>query len=131
MALYAAANVIVSQWREHITLDRELGFLRYFGPLPPVSREEVLDSLRRRLATLTPVEEIESLLNDNYRQIITDVQTWTGIHRWINGKVLLEDYLYPQVFKQTSLSQARVRDLLIEAGRTRIPAELQTLSRRW
>jgi hypothetical protein len=131
LTLYAAANAIVSQWRERITLDRELGFLRYFGPLPPVTREEVLDSLRRRLAALTPIRKIESLLDDNYRQIITDVQTWTGLHRWINGKILLEDYLYPQAFAQIGLSKARVRDLLIEAGRTRIPAELRELSRRW
>ncbi len=131
LALYAAANAIVAQWRERVTLDRELGFLRYFGPLPPVSREEVLHSLRRRLATLTPVEEVESLLDVNYRQIVADVQTWSGLHRWINGKVLLEDYLYPQAFAKIGLSKARIRDLLIEAGRTRIPAELRELSRRW
>ena len=131
LALYAAANAIVSQWHERIMLDRKLGFLLYFGPLPPVSRGEVLKSLRRRLAALTPVEEIESLLDANYRQIIADVQTWTGLHRWINGKVLLEEYLYPQAFAHTRLGQRYARDLLIEAGRTRIPAELRELSRRW
>lgn len=131
LALYAAANAIVSQWRERINLDPELGFLRYFGPLPPVSREEVLNSLRRRLAALTPVAEVESLLDDNYRRVATDVQTWSGLHRWINGKVLLEEYLYPQMFVPTGLSQARVRSLLIETGRTRMPDELQALARRW
>ena len=131
LALYAAANAIISQWRERITLDRELGFLRYFGPLPPVSHEEVLNSLRRRLAALTPIDEIEALLDANYRQIEAEIQSWAGLHRWINGKVLLEEYLYPQAFAQIGLAKARVRDLLIEAGRTRIPAELQELSRRW
>jgi hypothetical protein len=131
LALYAAANAIVAQWRERITLDRELGFLRYFGPLPPVSREEVLNSLRRRLAALTPMDEIETLLDTNYRQITADIQTWDGLHRWINGKVLLEEYLYPKVFGQTGLSQARVRDLLIETGCMHIPGELQILSHRW
>jgi hypothetical protein len=63
--------------------------------------------------------------------VTADVQTWAGLHRWINGKVLLEEYLFPKVFAQFRLSQDRTRDLLIEAGRTRIPAELQELSRRW
>lgn len=131
LALYAAANEIVAQWRERITLDRELGFLHYFGPLPPISREEVLESLHRRLAALTPLDEVDRLLDNNYHQIIEDTRTWGGLHRWINGKVLLEKYLYPQVFEQTRLSQSRVRDLLIEVGCEHIPAELQELSHRW
>ncbi len=52
LALYAAANSIISQWRDRIMFDKQLGFLRYFSLLPPVSRVDVLASLRRRLRPL-------------------------------------------------------------------------------
>jgi hypothetical protein len=131
LALYAAANAIVAQWRERINLDPELGFLQYFRLLPPLSRSEILESLHQRLAALPSKDEVEHMLDTNLSQITEDIQTWSGLHRWIDGKVLLKKLLYPQAFAYTGLSQARVRDLLIEAGRTRIPDELQTLSHRW
>lgn len=131
LALYAAANSIISQWRSTVIFDRQLGFLHYFGPLPPIPQAQVIKSLRRRLAALTPAEQIETVLNTRYEQIRADLDQWDGLHRWSNGKVLLEKYLYPRVFEALGISQARLRDLLIEAGRERIPAELEELARRW
>ena len=131
IALYAAANSIISEWRDRIQYDRGLGFLRYFGPLPPIPRTEVVKSLQRRLAALTPADQIEAILDDQYAQVSSDIVGWNGLQRWINGKVLLENYLYPQVFEPAGLSQSRARDLLIEAGRHHVPAELQELARRW
>jgi len=132
LALYAAANSVISQWRDRIMFDQQLGFLRYFGPLPPVSYAEVLKSLQRRLAALTSADQVEAVLDARYAQMSADIAaSWDGLQRWINGKVLLEDYLYPHVFASAGLSQARVRDLLIEAGRKHIPAELEELARQW
>jgi hypothetical protein len=131
LALYAAANSIISQWRSTIMHDRQLGFLRYFGPLPPVSQAQVVESLRRRLVALTPADQIEAVLSTRYERIKVDLGEWEGLHRWSHGKVLLENYLYPRVFEALKLSQARLRDLLIEAGRGCIPAELEELAQRW
>jgi hypothetical protein len=131
VALYAAANSIISEWRDRIQYDRELGFLRYFGPLPPIARAEVVESLRRRLVSLTRADQIETVLDARHAQVSADVAGWDGLHRWVNGKVLLEDYLYPHVFKRGGLSQSRARDLLIEAGRHHVPAELQELAQCW
>lgn len=131
LVLYAAANSIISQWRERIMFDKQLGFLRYFGPLPPVSRAEVLASLQRRLAALTPAAEIEAELDARYTQVATNTAGWDGLQRWISGKVLVEDYLYPRVLGPVGLSQSRSRALLIEAGRQHIPAELQELAQWW
>jgi hypothetical protein len=131
VALYAAANSIISEWRDRIQYDRELGFLRYFGPLPPIARAEVVESLRRRLVSLTRADQIEAVLDARYAQVSADIVEWDGLHRWVNGKVLLESYLYPQVFELLCLSQSRARDLLIEAGRHHVPAELQELAQRW
>jgi hypothetical protein len=131
VALYAAANSIISEWRNRIQYDRELGFLHYFGPLPPIPRVEVVESLSRRLAALTPADQIESLLDNRHAQVSADLAEWDGLHRWINGKVLLENYFYPHIFQPAGLSQSRARDLLIEAGRHQVPAELQELARRW
>ena len=62
LALYAAANSIISDWRNTIMFDRQLGFLRYFGPLPPLSQGQVVQSLQRRLASLTPTDQrVESI----------------------------------------------------------------------
>jgi hypothetical protein len=131
VTLYAAANSIISEWCDRIQYDQKLGFLHYFGPLPPISRAEVVESLRRRLAALTPADQIEMLLDARHAQVSADIIEWNGLHRWINGKVLLERYFYPHVFEPGGPSQSRVRDLLIEAGRRHVPAELQELAQRW
>jgi hypothetical protein len=130
MALYAAANSIVAEWRQAVEAD----FLRYFGPLPPMqplSRDQVVQELQRRLASLIRPEEVEDLLEARFRQVEQDIMDWDGFHRWINGKVLLEGCLYPRVFEPTGISQARLRDALIEAGEGHVPAELQELAARW
>jgi hypothetical protein len=131
LALYAAANSIISEWRNTITLDRELGFLRYFGPLPPIPYAQVVESLRRRLAALTPADQIEAVLHARYEQVQADLASWDGLQRWIHGKILLEGYLFHQVFETAGISQSRLRDLLIETGRDQIPLELQEFARRW
>ena len=131
LALYAAANSIISDWRNSIMFDRQLGFLRYFGPLPPLSQGQVIQSLQRRLASLTPIDQIDAVLDARYEQVMVDLRSWDGLQRWIHGKVLLEDYLYPQVFEVFGLSQSRLRDLLIEAGRKHPSLELQELAEWW
>ncbi len=131
LALYAAANSIISEWRDTVMSDRQLGFLRYFGPLPPIPQTQVVESLRRRLDALAPADQIETVLDTRYEQVRADLTEWEGLHRWSNGKVLLEKYVYPRVFEALGFSQARLRDLLIEAGRGCIPAELEELARRW
>jgi len=131
LSLYAAANSIVSEWRNTIMFDRQLGFLRYFGPLPPISHAEVIESLRRRLTALTPVDQIEAILEARYEQVKTAVTAWEGLQRWSHGKVVLEGYLFPRVFEALGLSQSRLRDLFIEAGKRHIPEELEALARRW
>jgi len=127
LALYAAANAIVAEWRQTVEAD----FLRYFGPLPPLPRDQVIQELQRRLASLIRPEEVENVLEARLRQIQQDITAWDGLHRWINGKALLEKCLYPRVFEPTGLSQARLRDALIEAGKGHVPAELQELAARW
>jgi len=136
LALYAAANVIVAGWRKAVEAD----FLSYFGPLPPLqplSRAQVIQELQHRLASLIRPEEVENVLEARLRQIQQDIAAWDGLHRWINGKVLLERCLYPRVFEYprgfepTGLSLARLRDALIEAGKGHVPAELQELAARW
>jgi len=129
LALYAAANSIIAEWRERIMFDQQLGFLRYFGPLPPIVCAEVLASLQRRLASLTPIDQIEGILSARFALVRVDVKDWDGLQRWINGKVLLESYLFPHVFESAGLSKARTRDLLIESGRTRIPTEIREIAR--
>jgi hypothetical protein len=131
LALYAAANSIISSWREAIQNDRELGFLRYFGPLPPLPRREVVASLQRRLAALPDATAIEQILDTRYQEVMRSIVEWDGAHQWIHGKVLLEDYLYPRAFGNLGLSQARLCDSLIEAGQERIPAELRDLAKYW
>jgi hypothetical protein len=131
LALYAAANSIISEWRNTITLDRELGFLQYLGPLPPIPYAQVVESLRRRLAALTPAEQIEAVLDPRYDKVRTDLISWDGLQRWVHGKILLEGYLFPRVFEPVGFSQARLRDLLIEVGREHIPSELRELHERW
>ena len=66
LALYAAANSIISEWRNTIMFDRQLGFLRYFGPLPPIPRVQVVRSLQRRLTALTSADQIEAVLDTRY-----------------------------------------------------------------
>ena len=127
LALYAAANSIVAEWRQTVEAD----FLRYFGPLPPLPRDQVVQDLQRRLASLIRREEVEDMLDARFRQIQQDLAAWEGLHRWINGKALLEKCLYPRVFEPTDLSQSRLRDALIEAGKGHVPAELQELAARW
>jgi hypothetical protein len=127
LTLYAAANAIIAEWRQIVEAD----FLRYFGPLPPLSRDDVVQELRRRLASLIRPEEVADLLDARFRQVQQDVTDWDGLHRWINGKALLEKCLYPRIFEPVGLSQARLRDALIEAGKGRVPAELRELAARW
>ena len=128
LALYAAANSIVAEWRQTVEAD----FLRYFGPLPPLPRDQVVQELQRRLASLIRREEVEDMLDARFRQIQQDLSPpGKALHRWINGKALLEKCLYPRVFEPTGLSQARLRDALIEAGKAHAPTELQELAVRW
>lgn len=130
LSLYAAANAIVAEWRQVVEAD----FLSYFGPLPPLqplSRVQVIQELQRRLAALSRPEVVEDALEMQYSQIQQDIAAWEGLHRWINGKVLLEKCLYPRVFESTRLAQSRLRDALIKAGERHIPAELQELAVRW
>ena len=70
-------------------------------------------------------------MRDRYTQVQADLQEWAGLHRWINGKVLLEAFLYPQVFSPLGVSQVRMRDELIAAGMSRVPGELVDLAQRW
>ena len=98
------------------------------GP-PSRSMTQACDS---RLLHAQRADQVEAVLDARYAQMSADIAaSWDGLQRWINGKVLLEDYLYPHVFASAGLSQARVRDLLIEAGRKHIPAELEELARQW
>ena len=127
LALYAAANSIIAEWKLIVETD----FRRYFSSLPPLPRDQVVQELQRRLASLSRPEDVEDALNTQYSQIQQDIAAWEGLHRWISGKVLLEDCLYPRVFESTGLSQARLRDALIEAGKGHVPAELQELAARW
>jgi hypothetical protein len=131
LALYAAANSIIAEWRDRIMFDRSLGFLCYFGPLPPISRAEVVSSLQRRLAALTAADRVEAVLDTRHAQVVADVAHWDGLQQWIHGKVLLESYLYPHVFEPAGCSQSRARDLLIEVGRKHVPDELQELVAAW
>jgi len=128
LALYAAANALIAQWHEVIEDD----FLKYWTDLPPVSRETVIKALRTRLQRVPRLprsEEIEEKLNTQHAQIVQDIKTWDGLHRWINGKVLLEKYLLPQVFAQVrGFSKDRLRDELIKAGESSIPTELVQLA---
>jgi hypothetical protein len=39
--------------------------------------------------------QIETILDAIYDQVRAGVKTWDGLQRWIHGKVLPEDYLYP------------------------------------
>ncbi len=130
LALYAAANAVVAEWRQVVEAD----FLRYFGPLPPrqpLSRAQVVQELQHRLASLAQPEEVENVLDARLHHVQQDITTWDGLHRWINGKVLLERCLYPRVFEPAGLSQPRLRDALIQAGIGHIPAELGELAARW
>lgn len=127
LAIYAAANRLVAQWRTVIDDD----FVRYFGPLPPLPRERVLNALSMRLAKLPKPAELEILLDASYAEVLSDLSTLEGVHRWINGKVLLEEFLYQRVFNLHNFSQTRLRDALIEAGTHSIPAELIVLAQQW
>lgn len=127
LAIYAAANRLVAEWRTIIDDD----FVRYFGPLPPLPREQVLVELTKRLVKLPKAADLEALLGANYAEILSDISGIEGVHRWINGKVLLEEFLYPRVFNLHNLSQGRLRDALIEAGIHAPPQELVELARLW
>ncbi len=127
LSLYAAANALVARWREGI----EAGFLTYFGPLPPLGRAEIVADLQQRLRAITSLANLESELDGLHRRVQHDITSWEGLHRWVNGKVLWERYLYPELFARLNIGQERARDLLIEAGQVCIPAELCVLSQRW
>ncbi|MCE7990045.1 MAG: DUF4435 domain-containing protein [Caldilinea sp. CFX5] len=127
LAIYAAANRLVANWRAIIDDD----FVRYFGPLPPLPREQVLVALSTRLAKLPKAADLPALLEANHSEILSDLSAIEGVHRWINGKVLLEEFLYPHVFKLHNFSQSRLRDELIKAGIHAIPQELVELAQRW
>ena len=127
LALYAAANSIIAEWKLIVETD----FRRYFSSLPPLPRDQVVQELQRRLASLSRPEDVEDALDTHYSQIQQDIAAWEGLHRWISGQALLEKCLYPRVFEPAGLSQARLRDALIEAGKGHVPAELQELAARW
>lgn len=130
LAIYTAANAIIDQWSSAIGGD----FLSYWKLLPPQSRVAVLTELQnrlRRLQRLPSIESIEKGLETLYTQVRSEIVNWDGLHRWINGKVLLEGYLYPQVFQSIGLSQQRLRDALIEAGTQQVPDELAQLAELW
>ena len=127
LATYAAANRLIAQWKAIIEDD----FVRYFGPLPPLSREQVLTELSRRLAKLPNPMKLERLLDVNCTEILSDLSTLEGVHRWINGKILLEEFLYQRVFNLHNFSQTRLRDELIKAGANAIPSELVQLTQQW
>jgi hypothetical protein len=126
LAIYAAANSVIYEWRERI----EAGFLRYFRELPPKSRDQVLANLRQILSALPAAAQIEIIFGERYNQVMADIAEWDGLHRWIHGKVLLEEYLFPRL-RIHNLSQARLRDMLTEAGRQRVPPELVELASQW
>ncbi|MBI3944222.1 MAG: DUF4435 domain-containing protein [Chloroflexi bacterium] len=130
LSLYAAANSIVSEWRNSIQYDRQLSFLSYFGS-PPVSRVEILRSLHERLSALTPIHQVENELDRRYERMFADTENWNDLHKWISGKVLLENYCFHQIPGFMNLGQKRLRDLLIESGVKHIPAELQELAEWW
>jgi hypothetical protein len=127
LAIYAAANRLVADWRAIIDDD----FVRYFGPLPPLPKEQVLVELTKRLVKLPKATDLAALVETNYAEILSDMSTIEGVHRWINGKVLLEEFLYPRAFNLHNLSQSRLRDALIEAGIQAVPQELVALSQLW
>lgn len=127
LAIYAAANRLIAEWKTAIEGD----FARYFGPLPPLPHKQVLTELYTRLAKLPDRTELEGILAVYYDEIRSDVSTLGGVHRWINGKVLLEGFLHPQGFKLHNFAQSRLRSDLIEAGRHAIPEELNNLEQLW
>lgn len=127
LAIYAAANRLIALWKVIIDDD----FVRYFGPLPPWPREQVLTLLSIRLAKLPSATELETLLDATYAEVSQDLSTLAGVHRWINGKVLLEEFLYPRVFNIHNFPQTRLRDELIRAGYHATPGELTELAQRW
>jgi len=127
LAIYAAANATIFQWRRIIEDD----FLKYFGPLPPLPHDEVLSILKSRLEQLPTSAAMDQSLSEKLNQINQDIVTWDGMHRWINGKVLLEEVLYQRVFNLHNLGQRRLRNDLIEAGRKHIPDELVQLAEKW
>jgi hypothetical protein len=63
--------------------------------------------------------------------VTTDLGSWDGLHRWVNGKVLLEKYLYPGASGPANVGQDRMRSELIKAGQGRVPAELRELAEQW
>jgi hypothetical protein len=99
--------------------------------LPPLPKEQVLVELTKRLVKLPKATDLAALVETNYAEILSDMSTIEGVHRWINGKVLLEEFLYPRAFNLHNLSQSRLRDALIEAGIQAVPQELVALSQLW
>jgi hypothetical protein len=128
LALYAAANSIITGWRDQLV---DLGFLKHFHSQPVMARDQVLGMLQSWLGSLPLVNQIEEILDDRFAQVVAEVTDWKGLHCWIDGKDLLGSYLYPQVFESVGLSKSRARDLLIEAGRQHIPEELRALAQQW
>jgi hypothetical protein len=127
LVTYAAANALISRWRSAIEGD----FLQYFGPLPPLPRDGVVAQLHERLQRLPNKNELERQFEGLCSHVSQDVLQLPGLHRWINGKVLLEDVLYQQGFNQHNLSKSRFRDELIEAGKNYIPYDLVELAQKW
>lgn len=128
LAIYAAANVLIARWQAVI----HDGFLRYWGPLPPQPLAIIVADLESRLQRLPRSEEIAAMFDAQYAQVVQDITTWDGVHRWVNGKVLLEEYLFSHIFAQVrNFSKARLRDELIKAGQANIPGELTQLTQQW
>jgi len=124
---YAAANVLIYRWRQIIEGD----FLKYLGPLPAISYEDVLAELQGRLRQLPSANDIEQQFEKSKLQVSQDIVTLDGVHQWITGKVLLDEILYQRVFKLHNFGHARLRDELIEVGKNKIPDELVHLAKKW
>jgi hypothetical protein len=119
VTLYAAANSIISEWRDRIQYDQKLGFLHYSGPLPPISRAEVVESLRRRLAALTPADQIEMLLDARHAQVSADIMEWASPLDQRQG--LVGEVLLPACFRarrSLSITGARPADRSRPASRS-------------
>lgn len=127
-ATYAAANKLVSEWKQAVETD----FRRYFDSLPVQSYDEVLSTLKERVGRIPSSHEIDTIFQETHAQISQDFSTLEGVHRWIDGKFMLEKLLYQNVFNPIhNFGQNRLRDELIESGKTRIPDELVQLAKKW
>jgi len=131
LSTYATANYLISQWKVVVESD----FRRYIrGPLPPhtiLTYEEVVLDLKKRLDRLPPSQDLDELFKQTYGDIVNDVTQLDGVHRWIDGKVLLQSMLYHEAFGPHNFGQDRLFEELIDAGKKHKPNELQQLAEKW